>query len=457
MQPKQPTEDLRIALDVAQQETAQRHGNFVDVEHLLLGIAKSTSGPAHDLLSLYGVKPASLYDAAAESVGMPRPTTAPVKGLSKWAKSALDRATTEATGLNHNTVNSGHLLLSLMGETDGAVHEILGELPFTPDEGRAFLRQVGDLPAARQPNVVPMPAGAATAAARPTGASGQPVVVPFRTEKPRRKPGQRQPVRSSNWPLILGALAVFIAYLVAVLPGNTLFTFAIVLIGWVFSLTLHEFSHALVAYLGGDYTVKQKGYLSFNPLKYTHPMLSIGMPLLFLAMGGIGLPGGAVYIERHRLKNKWWGAAVSAAGPAANMLFTAALVLPFALGLVDTQVIEMELRFGIAPRDPTFWQNTPLWSAVAFLAMLQVTAVIFNLLPIPPLDGFGIIEPFLDQQTRFQLRQLGTYGLMLIFIALWFIQPVNEAFWNTVFDVCRDLQLSPRMIIEGLNNFTFWR
>ena len=51
-------------------------------------------------------------------------------------------------------------------------------------------------------------------------------------------------------------------------------TFVIVLIGWIFSLCLHEFSHTLVAYLGGDTTVKDKGYLTFNPLKYTHPVYS---------------------------------------------------------------------------------------------------------------------------------------------------------------------------------------
>src|SRR5574342_1062426 len=97
-------------------------------------------------------------------------------------------------------------------------------------------------------------------------------------------------------------------------------TFAIVLFGWIFSLCLHEFSHALVAYLGGDYTVREKGYLTFNPLKYTHPVYSLLLPLLFLAMGGIGLPGGAVYIERHRLRGPRWETAVSLAGPAMNAL-----------------------------------------------------------------------------------------------------------------------------------------
>ena len=49
-------------------------------------------------------------------------------------------------------------------------------------------------------------------------------------------------------------------------------TFLVVLIGWIFSLCLHEFSHSLVAYYGGDTTVREKGYLTFNPLKYTHPV-----------------------------------------------------------------------------------------------------------------------------------------------------------------------------------------
>src|SRR5512141_869491 len=96
--------------------------------------------------------------------------------------------------------------------------------------------------------------------------------------------------------------------------------FIIIFFGWIFSLCLHEFSHALVAYFGGDTTVKEKGYLTFNPLKSTHPFLSIVLPLLILFMGGIGLPGGAVYIETWRIRNRWWLSAMSLAGPASNLL-----------------------------------------------------------------------------------------------------------------------------------------
>src|SRR5512143_200528 len=106
-------------------------------------------------------------------------------------------------------------------------------------------------------------------------------------------------------------------------------TFLVVIIGWIFSLCLHEFSHALVAYYGGDYTVRDKGYLTFNPLKYTHPVYSIVLPLLFVLAGGIGLPGGAVYIERWRLRSRAWETAVSLAGPFANALL--ALILGIVL------------------------------------------------------------------------------------------------------------------------------
>src|SRR6267143_6454520 len=72
----------------------------------------------------------------------------------------------------------------------------------------------------------------------------------------------------------------------------------------IFSVCLHEFGHAIVAYYGGDTSVLEKGYLTFNPLIYTHPVYSLLLPVLFMMLGGIGLPGGAVYIERDRLRSE---------------------------------------------------------------------------------------------------------------------------------------------------------
>ncbi|GMW00878.1 MAG: hypothetical protein AMXMBFR84_20150 [Candidatus Hydrogenedentota bacterium] len=181
--------------------------------------------------------------------------------------------------------------------------------------------------------------------------------------------------------------------------GTDATIFLVVLIVWIFTLCLHEFSHAAVAYLGGDHTVKEKGYLSFNPLAYANPMLSIVLPVVFLIMGGLALPGGCVYIDRSLLRSKWWDSLVSAAGPASNFVFAVLLSLPFTLGLVDP--------------DPT----VPLWNAYAVIIFIELIAVFFNLLPIPPLDGFGIIAPFLPEPLRDRLYSFGNIMFFLFLIA----------------------------------------
>jgi Zn-dependent protease len=213
-------------------------------------------------------------------------------------------------------------------------------------------------------------------------------------------------------------------------------TFIVVLIGWVFSLCLHEFSHALVAYLGGDYTVREKGYLTFNPLKYTHPVFSLLLPLLFLVMGGIGLPGGAVYIETWRLRSKNWRTAVSLAGPASNLLLTIILALV--------------LRF--APNN-----STGLWPGLAFLALLQVTAVVFNLIPVPPFDGYNAIEPHLDDLTREKFEQTRGVFIWIVFLVLWFVPIVSNMFWGLIFFISKILGVPLELASMGLSQFMFWR
>ena len=213
-------------------------------------------------------------------------------------------------------------------------------------------------------------------------------------------------------------------------------TFIIVLIGWIFSLCLHEFSHALVAYYGGDYTVKDKGYLTFNPLKYTHPVFSLLMPMIFLLMGGIGLPGGAVYIEKWRLKNRNWESAVSLAGPLSNALL--ALILGFIL------------RFGSV-------SASGVWPALSFLGLLQVSAVVLNLIPLPPFDGFGILEPHLSMETRIKLAE--TRGMLSIgvFLVLWYVPFINSLFWNFIFFLSQIAGIPLQLAGLGLNEFMFWR
>lgn len=443
--------DLERIIDEAKAEAGRRHAVYLDVEHLALALLSQPAGPAHAILAQSGADSAALYTQIAGEVGMERAAPAEVRDITRAGRQALDGALAVTRSLSQTAVNGGHLLVALLENGEGVVSEALAASPLSATAARDYLRT--------HPDAGGPPARASQAAAQ--GAPAAPdeieyVLIPTRGRRtPKTSPGRSWIDRIGRWPLILLGLAALLVYLIFALPGNDLTTFVIVLAGWVFSLTLHEFSHALVAYWGGDHTVKDKGYLSFNPLKYMHPMLSIGLPLLFLAMGGIGLPGGAVYIERHRLRNKWWGAAVSAAGPLANALLGLALAAPFLLGQVDARLIYWNLQGAPVP-ESSIWTNATLWTAVAFLAMLQVTAVFFNLIPVPPLDGYGVIEPFLDPRTQMQLRQIGSYSLMLIFVALWFIPAVGDSFWSGIFSVTEALKIPGWLINEGFRNFMFW-
>jgi Zn-dependent protease len=213
-------------------------------------------------------------------------------------------------------------------------------------------------------------------------------------------------------------------------------TFLVVLVGWVFSLCLHEFSHALVAYYGGDTSVRDKGYLTFNPLKYTHPVYSLLLPLLFLVLGGIGLPGGAVYIETWRLRSKRWESAVSLAGPFANMALAV--------------VLAIILQFAPA-------NAGGFWPGLGFLTLLQISAVVLNLIPVPPFDGYGALAPFLNMEIRANIARYGTYITLIFFAILWYVPFVNQIFWNVVIWIGHLLQLPFDVVSQGYSLFRFWK
>lgn len=214
--------------------------------------------------------------------------------------------------------------------------------------------------------------------------------------------------------------------------------FVIIFFGWIFSLCLHEFSHALVAYYGGDYTVREKGYLTFNPVKYTHPLLSIVLPMLFLLMGGIGLPGGAVYIERWRIRNRFWLSAMSLAGPMANALF--AIVLAVLLRVLPAS-------------------TSNIWPGISFLLVLQIWAILFNLIPLPPLDGYNAIEPFLSPAIQMQMARIQGYVIWILLLAFWFIPAVARWFTFAVLIIAFALGVNPFLAEQGrdylMNFFRF--
>lgn len=214
--------------------------------------------------------------------------------------------------------------------------------------------------------------------------------------------------------------------------------FIIVTVLWVFSVCLHEFGHAWAAYRGGDYTVREKGYLTLNPLNYTHPVYSLLMPVVFMMMGGIGLPGGAVYIERHLLRSRGWDTWVSLAGPAMQLPLIILISLLFKLGWLQN--------------DPGSLASVSL----GFLLQLEISSLILNLLPVPPLDGFQAIAPWLPEDTREKMFAVSNQAIWILFLALWFIPPLNAALWNSVYFFCDLVGVDPYLGHVGWKAFRFW-
>lgn len=240
--------------------------------------------------------------------------------------------------------------------------------------------------------------------------------------------------------LILGitVLAGYIAYQGSIANGLPVFVF--VTGGWLISLALHEFAHAFTAYHSGDKSVVQKGYLSLNPLKYVNGMYSIVLPTLFLIAGGLGLPGGAVYINRGRIKSRVKQSLVSAAGPFATALFILFISTPFLLGVSST----------------TLFEHQQFWAGLTFLIFIEITVLLLCLLPIPGLDGFNAIEPFLPEKSRRTLLPLSRYGFFMIALLFFYDNPVQEWFYRVVNFIASSIGLDQFLSYTGYNLFRFW-
>jgi Zn-dependent protease len=173
---------------------------------------------------------------------------------------------------------------------------------------------------------------------------------------------------------------------------------AIVLVVILLSMTLHEAMHGFVAFWLGDDTAKREGRLTFNPIKHLDPFLSIILPLT-LALIGAPVFGGAkpVPFNPDRVRGDEWGAAlVAIAGPLTNF------VIAF-------------ITFGI-------WVLAGLPPASQLGGEILITAYtvnlgffIFNIIPIPPLDGSRVIYALAPDFVRTGMRAIERYGIVFVF------------------------------------------
>lgn len=236
---------------------------------------------------------------------------------------------------------------------------------------------------------------------------------------------------------ILVSLVVFLGGGLAVMnPTPPVLTFAFIMAAWVLSVVAHEFGHAFAALRAGDYSVVGQGYLSLDPLKYAHPLTTIIIPMVFIAIGGIAFPGGAVYLREDLMKSPGGRAMASLAGP----LGTLAVLMTIAVALY----------FGgeIIP--------TPLASALAFLAYLQAMALILNLLPIPGLDGYGVIRPFLPDSVRAMLQPIEPFAFMGLF-AILIMTDAGALLSDGAAIIANSLGVPLVLAQLGMEDFYFWK
>lgn len=217
--------------------------------------------------------------------------------------------------------------------------------------------------------------------------------------------------------------------------GEKGLAFVFVMAGWVLSLCLHEFGHAFVAWKGGDHEIPATGYLTLDPRHYVDPIGSIVLPILFTALGGIGFPGGAVFVNQHLLRSPVWQSAVSLAGPAMNLVFLLFLLLLYGLTSEDADSLR---------------------AVLAISALFQATAIVLNLLPILGLDGYGVLRPWLPGSVRDSGDVLAQYsGLVITGLFLF-----SSAFSRTVFwlglTITTSLGFEPHDVVFGYGLMRLW-
>jgi Zn-dependent protease len=145
-----------------------------------------------------------------------------------------------------------------------------------------------------------------------------------------------------------------------------------------------------------------------------------------------------VWIDRSAIRDRTALSVVSAAGPLTNLVLAVVLLYPLGAGWID-------------PAGRVFFAT-----GLAWLGVLQIAAAFLNLLPVPGLDGYGIVEPYLPLDLRVRLAPIAGWSLIIVFFLLWRIDALNQFFWDRVFGLSDTLGVSAIFPVCGQFTFEFW-
>ncbi|MFD0672101.1 site-2 protease family protein [Cohnella sp. GCM10027633] len=184
------------------------------------------------------------------------------------------------------------------------------------------------------------------------------------------------------------------------------------------SFTVHEWAHAWTAWKFGDDTAYREGRVTLNPRAHLD-----WLGMLFLLVAGFGWAK-PVPVRRSRFKNpRVMSILVTAAGPISNLLL--AFIMVFLVGMLD--------HFG-AFDQATFQTLDRIQIFIAFWLQINLALFIFNLIPIPPLDGYRIVEEFLPIRTRILIQEKAQWATFIFFLLI-FIPPLRDVTIGPLMDL----------------------
>ena len=195
------------------------------------------------------------------------------------------------------------------------------------------------------------------------------------------------------------------------------------IIAFLFAISIHESAHAWSAYHLGDDTASLLGRISLNPIRHIDPIGTILLPLMavitHVPLLGWAKPTPVNLLRlRHRIRDN---ALIAAAGPISNfMIAVIAVILLFILRSRSWEAAQgIVSRVGFGRMEMGDSIMTPLVLLIYSFMVVNVILGIFNLFPIPPLDGSHVLEALLPDRAREMYSSIGTYGTLLLLLLLW--------------------------------------
>lgn len=230
------------------------------------------------------------------------------------------------------------------------------------------------------------------------------------------------------WALVLATTAVVLivlAYRHHVLTSFEVCYFCVL----IPSIILHEVSHGFVAYLCGDDTAKKAGRLTLNPLRHIDPLGTVILPVLLILIGGPAFGWARpvpVSVNRlHHPRNQ--SVLVSLAGPATNII----------LAMIGGFALYLSTDGGATLRIPLSIPNEILFT----FGLANSIIAVFNLIPIPPLDGSALLERVLPQSALPTYYRLRPYSMILVLLLVLFDQSLLTNLFDRAITIWQDIWL----------------